>query len=129
MRIQAGFTLITLLFLVTLQSGCQVMDVSEHKSICEALQTIDKRTVAKAVNRFLKTLNDPADRDRNFETILNWLKKETCVQNAYLIDRIIQTDPPIVQFRLGLSGTEPHNLILKITFNGEYRFYDLITDN
>ena len=119
---------ILLIFIATL-SACHAMDVSGDKSFCESLKAVEKNAVRKEVNHFLNNLEYSPDRNQNFESLINKKKKKSCVQEARLINRIILTNPPIAQFELLLDTTESDSLILKITFNGTYKFYDLKTNN
>ena len=105
------------------------MDVSGNKSFCESLQAVDKKAVKKEVDHFLKSMDYTTERDQNFDRIVDWLKQKTCIQEAKKLDDIIITNPPIIQFELVLTTADSDSLILKITFNGTYKFYDLKTNN
>ena len=119
---------ILLIFIATL-SACHAMDVSGDKSFCESLKAVEKNAVRKEVNHFLNNLEYSPDRNQNFESLINWLEQKSCVQEVKMLDDIIITNPPIDKFRLLLDTAESDPLMLKITFNGTYKFYDLKTDN
>ncbi|MFZ1789190.1 MAG: hypothetical protein WAT92_12785 [Saprospiraceae bacterium] len=101
-----------------------------NTDFCEAFLANDKDGIKKSMKPFLDSINVSIPEKDNFESLINWLEQKPCIQQVRLIDRIILTDPPIAQFELLPEDTMVADLlILKITFNVTYKFYDLITNN
>jgi len=113
---------------MSLLISCSAGDkqIVDKDKLCQALESKNKNQVKRRVNEFLDTLSLSGDRNANFENIKAWLEAKSCIKQADISDRIIETEPPIVVFEIVMESQADSTLALEIRFDeSEYRFYDL----
>jgi hypothetical protein len=92
---------------------------------CQYLADENKEQVKYETNQFLETLSATDESAINFEKIKAWLEAKSCINEVKIGDRIILTNPPIIEFEIVLAKPEPGKLGLKVSFDDKYQFYDL----
>jgi len=97
---------------------------------CQALASNNTLAIEKAVNSYLGSLNAKEDSHANFVKIQHWLESNSCIKSAEFIHRIIATRPPIAQFQFKLKEDNTLNCSykLKIIFDIDYKFYQLLKE-
>jgi hypothetical protein len=100
-------------------------------TFCKGLDENEIHVVKHHVSGYLSTLDPKEDTYINFEKIEEWLKSNPCIASAKFIPRIIETRPPIAQFRIKLNEDKANitSYILKISFDTNYKFYQLLKDD
>lgn len=122
---------IYLFSLLILEIGCMSLNFCKSKNdFCKALSSKNRDVIERSVNSFLNSLDSSKDVYANLELIEGWLKSNPCIESAKFIPRIIETRPPIAQFQIVLIENEAikTNYILKINFDTEFKFYQLLKE-
>jgi hypothetical protein len=92
---------------------------------CQYLEDENKEQVKYETNQFLETLAATDESSINFEKITAWLEAKSCIKEVKINDKIILTDPPVIEFEIVMAKPELGKLGMKISFDDKYQFYDL----
>jgi hypothetical protein len=98
--------------------------LSDNK-FCNSLESNNKNQVKSEIDQFFATLSSTDESKINFEKIKAWLEAKSCIKEVEISDRIITTDPPLIEFKIIMKKPELGKLGLKISFDDKYQFYDL----
>jgi len=98
--------------------------VKEDK-FCQALESQNKEQVKKQIDGYLASLSTSEDKHINFENIKAWLENKGCIKQVQVSDKIIATNPPVIEFKILMNEPENFWLGLEISFDTSFRFYDL----
>jgi len=93
--------------------------------LCVALKNADKQKTEIISNQFLSSLSNSHTRNENFEAIKNWLQSHSCVDSVAVSDKIIETEPPLIEFAVYDMNPKSDPLAFWVSFDEKYQFYDL----